>query len=210
MSGFTSQTKSFKTDSIQDLVINRDNIVVQVFPRFERFISCSWLQNVVLLTLGVLKLELEKGSYLGIVIGDDRAVKDLNLRYRGLDEITDVLSFSTIHEGKYYGANSPREESFIDFPNPCGALQPVGEVIISYPQAKRQALKAKIPIHQEVDNLLVHGTLHVFGFDHENNSDLKTMESKQRVILAEIDRIKPTKTTGQTEINFPIGTRGNP
>jgi len=194
--GFTSETKSLKTEQTQNRLNNEDNIVIQIFPRFERFISSSWLQTVVSTTMDSLDLKMEMGSYLGVVIGDDKTIKDLNFRYRGLNEITDVLSFSTIHQGNYYGGHPPPENSYIDFPNPGETLQPVGEVIISYPQAKRQALEGRIPIHQEVVTLLVHGTLHVFGFDHENSSDLKTMESKQTSILAAINKIQSTKTTG--------------
>ena len=210
MGGFTSETKSLKTESPQNQFNSEDNIVIQIFPRFKRFISSLSLQKAITVTMDSLQLEMETGSYLGIVISDDKTIKDLNLRYRGLDEITDVLSFSTIHQGNYYGVHTIRENPHVEFPNPGGTLQPVGEVIISYPQAKRQALERKIPINQEVITLLVHGTLHVFGFDHENSSDLKTMENTQNSILATIDQITPTNPSDNLKIDFPIGIRGEP
>ena len=191
--GIANQTKSLKTDLIRDLLVNEDNCVIQVYPRFERFISTTLLQNVASVTLRSLKLELPAGFYLGIIISDNKTIKDLNLRYRGLDEITDVLSFSTIHQGIYYGVNPPKGEFPIDFPNPGGSLEPVGEVIISYPQAKRQAIEANIPINEEVVTLLVHGTLHIFGFDHENKNDEKIMADKQNAILTEINQINQVK-----------------
>ena len=193
MRGIANQTKFLKTDLIQDLLVNEDKFVIQVYPRFERFISTTLIQNVVSVTLRSLKLELTAGFYLGIIIGDNKTIKDLNLRYRGLDEITDVLSFSTIHQGIYYGVNPPKGEFPIDFPNPGRSLEPVGEVIISYPQAKRQALEANRPINEEVVTLLVHGTLHIFGFDHENKNDEKTMVDKQNAILTEIYQINHVK-----------------
>ena len=195
--GIANQTKSLKTDLTQNLLVNEDKIVIQIYPRFEQFISTTLLHNVVSVTLGSLGLELPPGFYLGIIIGDNKTIKDLNLRYRGLDEITDVLSFSTIHQGIYYGINPPKGEFSMDFPNPGGSLEPVGEVIISYPQAKRQALEASIPVNQEVVTLLVHGTLHIFGFDHENKNDEKTMANKQSAILTEIFQINPGKQQAQ-------------
>ena len=193
MRGIANQTKSLKTDLTQNLLVNEDKIVIQIYPRFEQFISTTLLHNVVSVTLRSLGLELPAGFYLGIIIGDNKTIKDLNLRYRGLDEITDVLSFSTIHQGIYYGVNPPKGEFPIDFPNPGGSIEPVGEVIISYPQAKRQALEANIPINEEVVTLLVHGTLHIFGFDHENKNDEKTMADKQNAILTEIYQINQVK-----------------
>ena len=193
MRGIANQTKSLKTDLIQDPLINEDTFVIRVYPRFQRFISTTLIHSVVSVTLRSLKLELTAGFYLGIIIGDNKTIKDLNLRYRGLDEITDVLSFSTIHQGIYYGVNPPKGEFPIDFPNPGGSLEPVGEVIISYPQAKRQALEVNKPINEEVVTLLVHGTLHIFGFDHENKNDEKTMVDKQNAILTEIYQINQVK-----------------
>ncbi len=189
--GIANQTKSLKTDLIQDLLVNGNEIIIQVFPKFEPFISTSLLHNVVSITLRFLELQLPTGYYLGIIIGDNKTIKDLNLRYRGLDEITDVLSFSTIHQGQYYGVNPPKGESSMEFPNPAGTLEPVGEVLISYPKAKQQALKANIPVNQELITLLVHGTLHIFGFDHESKNDEETMVNKQSDILKELYQLEP-------------------
>ncbi len=80
----------------------------------------------------------------------DRAMRTLNRRYRGKDRTTDVLSFSF------------REGSF-------SHIQPdfLGDIVISVPAAVRQAVQAGHSVSREIDILLVHGLVHLLGYDHE-------------------------------------------
>lgn len=86
---------------------------------------------------------------LSILLTDDREIHKLNLAYRGKDKPTDVLSF-------------PLDE---DAARVQGML---GDVVISLPTAKRQARALKVSPREELLRLLVHGTLHLLGYDHEN------------------------------------------
>ena len=79
----------------------------------------------------------EAGSRLSVVLAAAGAVRELNRQHRGLDESTDVLSFSFTHHGEYYG-EAPRDAEpagGLEFVLPPGQSEPLGEVVISYPTA---------------------------------------------------------------------------
>lgn len=103
------------------------------------------------------------------VVGDD-VIHTLNARYRGKDKTTDVLSFSRL-EGE-------------SIPSP---VPEVGDVVIAWQVAKRQAKEYGAPLAEELQRLAVHGILHLFGYDHETNArDAKRMFALQNRILEKI------------------------
>ncbi|WP_123927703.1 rRNA maturation RNase YbeY [Thermodesulfitimonas autotrophica] len=117
---------------------------------------------VVLAVLGP-KQETE----LGITFVDDAAIKMLNYRYRGKDEPTDVLSFAmneTVQEGE-------REVLLL------------GDVVISLETAARWAIEEGRDLHQEVAQLVVHGALHLLGYDHETAAEAARMKAQEEEIL---------------------------
>jgi probable rRNA maturation factor len=85
-----------------------------------------------------------------LLLGDDRAVRTLNRRFRGVDRSTDVLSFPA-----------------------GGSLEPgcphLGEIAISLPRAARQARRALWPLDSEMALLITHGFLHLLDYDHETD-----------------------------------------
>ena len=121
-----------------------------------------------------------------IYITGDEYLKSLNERYRGIDEVTDVLSFSNDHEGEYYGVEEDNREglSHLEFIIPDGLTKQIGAGVISFPQAERQALEHKINLQEELKILVVHGFLHLLGYDHIEVDDRKVMESLEKEILA--------------------------
>jgi probable rRNA maturation factor len=121
-----------------------------------------------------------------IYITGDEYLKSLNARYRGIDEITDVLSFSNDHEGEYYGVEEDNRVglSHLEFIIPDGLTKQIGEVVISFPQAERQALEHKVNLQEELKFLVVHGFLHLVGYDHIGVDDRKEMESLEKEIMA--------------------------
>lgn len=96
-----------------------------------------------------------------LVTGDDR-IRDLNRRFREIDRATDVLSF------------------------PDGELLPtgrrlLGEIVVSLDAARRQALKMQHSELRELSELVLHGTLHLLGYDHERDQgEMNTIELKLR------------------------------
>ncbi|SRR6266571_2226984 len=106
---------------------------------------------------------------LGVVVTDDETIRELNREYAGDDTPTDVLAFS-LREGE-------------EFASPDGVLR-LGEVIISYPTARRQAADAGIPVEREIEHLLVHGVLHLLGYDHAEPQEEERMRARERDLLA--------------------------
>lgn len=109
---------------------------------------------------------------LSIAITNDEAVRELNRRYRGEDKATDVLSFSL--------------EATKGFPVPAAGVPQLGEVVISYPTARRQAEESGHPVEQELAHLLVHGILHLLGHDHESPREAREMRSREEALLGRV------------------------
>lgn len=104
---------------------------------------------------------------LSILFMDDNEIKELNRDYRKKDRPTDVLSFPM------------REGDFSDL-NP----DLLGDVVISLDTAKRQAEERGETLDEELSFLLVHGILHLLGFDHERSAaDAKLVTSKEKELL---------------------------
>ncbi|KPK47128.1 MAG: hypothetical protein AMJ77_04075 [Dehalococcoidia bacterium SM23_28_2] len=147
-------------------------IDVQVARPFRSALRAPWLRRI---ARQVLAAEGVGACELGVVISDEATVRELNSRYRGLDEPTDVLSFDLGEEG-----DTP-------FALPPGEAAPLGEVIISYPTALRQAEEQGHSVEAEVAHLLVHGILHLLGYDHLEAKDERAMRQREEEILGALD-----------------------
>lgn len=135
------------------------------------------------LAVRVLKAEeVAPPAEAGLVVTDDETVRDLNHRYRGLDEPTDVLSFG--HEPFDRLRTEPsdrlRTEPFV---TPPDGVRRLGEVILSYPTAERQAEEADRSVQEEAAHLVVHGLLHLLGYDHEEPEDERRMQAREKSLL---------------------------
>ncbi|MCH8205388.1 MAG: rRNA maturation RNase YbeY [Chloroflexi bacterium] len=168
---------------------------VQVFQEFEGCASRQWLESIAKQALAAAYIRQEKpadatsraGPLLDIVLADDDTMKRLNQEHRGLDETTDVLAFSFAHGGEYYGDDRrpPAPDGF-DFVTPPGEEAGLGEVIISYPQAVRQARQSGHGVHRELVILLVHGVLHLLGYDHMEPDEEAAMKEMETAVLAQV------------------------
>ncbi len=174
-------------------------IDVSIDEPFQAGLSEEWLRMVTAAGLGEA---LPEGgpAQVGLVITGDETVQDLNRRFRGLDEVTDVLSFSAEHSGHWAGED---EETTFPLPDhadtampgfilPSEEPPPLGEVIISLPQTRRQAVERNVPLESELALLIVHGVLHLVGYDHLETEDLKRMQSKERAALASVAHLVPS------------------
>ena len=108
-------------------------------------------------------------SELSILLADDGVVRALNRSYRGTDSATDVLSFAQ-GEGER-------------FARPEGAAAHLGDVVISLDTARRQAQEFGQPLQDELAHLLVHGILHLLGYDHERDEDERAMRAREDAIM---------------------------
>ncbi len=112
---------------------------------------------------------VEQGAALSVLITDDETIRDLNQRFRDVDEPTDVLSFGL--------------ESSEAFATPQGSRRQLGEVVISFPTASRQAEEAAHAVDRELLHLLAHGILHILGYDHETPVETQEMHTKEEALL---------------------------
>jgi probable rRNA maturation factor len=131
------------------------------------------------LAVRVLKAEsVEPPAEVSLAVTDDETVRDLNRRYRGLDEPTDVLSFG--HEAAAAPFGRVRTAPFV---TPPDGVRRLGEVILSYPTAERQAGEAGRSVQEEAAHLVVHGILHLLGYDHESLLDERRMRAQEKSLL---------------------------
>jgi probable rRNA maturation factor len=147
-------------------------VEVQIARPFRSALRVPWLRRV---ARHVLVAEGVGSTQLGVVVTDDATVRELNRRYLGVDEPTDVLSFGL-------GGKGDRA-----FALPPGEAASLGEVIISYPMAVRQAEEQGHSVEAEVAHLLVHGVLHLLGYDHVEAEDERVMREREEEILADLD-----------------------
>ncbi len=133
----------------------------------------SWLRRVAEQVLQ----ELDIGSAeLGLMITGQEQVQELNRRYRGEDRSTDVLAFHM---------KSAKEETSPFVAPPDGVLH-LGEVVISCPQAAIQAQEHHHTVEKELAILIIHGVLHLLGYDHKRVAQKRVMQVKERTILSKI------------------------
>jgi probable rRNA maturation factor len=110
----------------------------------------------------------EASAELGILFVGDQRMRSLNRQYRGHDRTTDVLAFA-MREAPH---------------SPAGLL---GDVVIAVPTAARQAKQGQRSLDEELTVLLVHGILHLCGYDHERGEkEARRMHRRERMILRSI------------------------
>ena len=160
------------------------DVSVQVFQEFDGLVRDEWLVQIV---QAVLTEEGQQpGAKVSVAVAGDEVVRTLNKQHRGLDENTDVLSFSFAHQGEYYGEReaSPKTDVEPSFVTPPGEEAGLGEVIVSYPQARRQAQQAGHSVDEELATLVAHGVLHLLGHDHGTRGEQAAMNRAQTRALA--------------------------
>jgi len=125
----------------------------------------------------VLKAESIAPAYeVSLVFTDSETVQRLNRDYRGVDEATDVLAFGML----------PQEEGDSSFALPPDGITRLGEVIISYPRAVEQAREQGHSVDKELALLIIHGILHLLGYDHEKPQEEAKMRAREKELLEEI------------------------
>ena len=141
-------------------------------------LESSWLQDIagqVLAAQGI-----GSNAEAGLVIATQERVRELNRSYLGKDESTDVIAFSMLPPEQVSGADLT---SFV--PPPDGVLH-LGEVIISYPQAVVQAEEHGHSTKREITILIIHGVLHLLGYDDTRPELKRQMAVREKAILSDI------------------------
>ena len=107
----------------------------------------------------------------------DASMRRLNRQYRRKDATTDVLAFPMRHIRTHFTPHVSRFTSSM-----------LGDVVISLPQAARQARERGLPLHHELATLLIHGMLHLLGYDHRTDAEEAEMQRRMQRLLAESER----------------------
>lgn len=138
-------------------------INIDILEKYAAIISPNLLINTAAFV--VQQISHEKEVDLSIVVTSDAVIQELNFRFRDMDSPTDVLSF-------------PSAEM-----DPDSGRIYIGDVIISYPRVIDQAKYAAHPIEDELLLLVVHGVLHLLGFDHNCPDEKNKMWGIQENLL---------------------------
>jgi len=163
------------------MMVGTMEINILIDEGYEGCLEASWLQSVAEQVL--VAQNADAGAELGLVITNQEEVQQLNRSYLGEDEPTDVLSFAMLPEPLATG--EPEVPSPFAQP-PDGALH-LGEVIISYPQAVIQAEEHQHSVKREVVILIIHGVLHLLGYDHVEPEPERQMRTREKEILSSIE-----------------------
>lgn len=123
-------------------------------------------------------------ALLSINICGDARMRSLNKVHRKKDRTTDVLSFpaqDNLRKGKSFDWASP-------------GILPLGDLVISLPQASRQAKEYSVSLEEELVHLFFHGFLHLCGYDHEISlKEEKIMEKEEARLLEDFAKKRPRK-----------------
>ncbi len=149
---------------------------VLIDEEFEGELEADWLRGV---AEQVLVVEgTNPTAELGLVITGQEKIQELNLVHLGIDAPTDVLAFPM----------TPEEDSDMpDFVTPPDGAVHLGEVIVSFPQAFMQAEEHRHPVKKEVALLVIHGVLHLLGYDHDAPEPEQRMRAREAEILELIE-----------------------
>jgi len=110
---------------------------------------------------------------LTVMVTGDAEIQELNRAYRKVDAPTDVLSFGGADEAGGFVA-------------PAGEAKYWGDIIISHPRAQEQAALYGHALSEELALLVIHGTLHLLGYDHEQGEDQEAMWKVQNAAIAQL------------------------
>lgn len=141
-------------------------IKLEINQKVGKKLNKKWLSKIIKSTLKMVDV---KQAEISIAFVGEKKIKELNRRYRRKNKITDVLSFTyQIQNTKY-------------------KIPLVGEIIICYPQAVRQARERGHGAKEEIKTLLVHGLLHLCGHEHEKGAkEAEKMRRMEKIVLEKI------------------------
>ncbi|WP_078552781.1 rRNA maturation RNase YbeY [Bacillus alkalicellulosilyticus] len=118
------------------------------------------------------KEKIKANSEVSISFVDNERIQEVNREYRNKDAVTDVISFA-------FNDNVDEELEIVGIE----MTNVLGDIIISIPRAKEQAVEYNHSFERELGFLVVHGMLHLLGYDHMSEEEEKEMFSRQEEIL---------------------------
>ena len=135
-------------------------------------------QDAIAATLVEVGKRVHPDAEISVRLCDDDEIRALNLAWRNKDKATNVLSF----------------------PSPAGNRGPLlGDIVVAFEYVSEEARDAGRSLRDHLAHMLVHGMLHLLGFDHENESEAEEMEALERRILAKLGIDDPYSETVPVE-----------
>ncbi|KJS80381.1 MAG: hypothetical protein JM58_18795 [Peptococcaceae bacterium BICA1-8] len=123
--------------------------------------------------------DVDPRAEISLVFRDDDGIQELNKEYRGKDMSTDVLSFALLETGEDELTIIDGEEELL-----------LGDIIISLETAWRQAQEYGHSLEREIAYLMVHGLLHLLGYDHMTDEDQVVMRRREEELLAAVGLVR--------------------
>lgn len=126
---------------------------------------------------------VDRDCQVSLTFCDNDTIREINRKYRNIDKPTDVLSFPMIEygDGERFDNSYGPDEIDMD----TGEIV-LGDIVISLERADEQAVEYGHSIEREISFLMVHGMLHILGFDHQSESDRMTMRAEEERILGKL------------------------
>ncbi len=119
------------------------------------------------------------GREIGVSVVGPAESRKLNARFRGRDKSTNVLSFPAVELPRAIGADEPR---------------PLGDLVICPQVLRAEAREQKKSLRAHWAHLVVHGSLHLIGYDHEHEADANRMERREIAVLRRLGFANPYRS----------------
>lgn len=126
---------------------------------------------------------VEDGAEVSVLLCDDNAIRTLNRDWRGMDKATNVLSFPAA--------------------GPAGGPRLLGDIAVAWETTRREAIDQGITVPDHLTHLLVHGLLHLVGYDHQDGAEAEAMEALESGILGDLGVADPYRDTVPEEHASP-------
>jgi probable rRNA maturation factor len=138
-----------------------------------------------------LRAPLRDGAGITIRIVGTAESRRLNHAWRGKDKPTNVLSFPSGLRATGYGLSARKRNPEMYTAQDLDAAYPLGDLVICAPVVAREAREQAKPVQAHWAHMVVHGVLHLLGYDHEGDKDADIMEAREVTLLANLGYLNP-------------------
>jgi len=159
--------------------MSKPEINISIKRNIDLPVEKKWLEKIARRVLEAEKIT--SSAEMGLLITDSTTIQKLNRIYRGEDKPTDVLAFEMTPD--------VGQEPGMPFVSAPDGIKHLGEVVISYPQAEKQAQEQGHGVTRELALLIVHGILHLLGYDHELPQQEQKMRDRENEVLSILELI---------------------
>lgn len=162
------------------------DLVVEAGDWPDEDILITWFDAAIGRAVSATDFSLRHGE-ISVVLTDDAAMQAINKEHRGQDKPTNVLSFPALDTESLKKLDGKRP--FL-----------LGDLVFALQTVKREAEAGQISFHHHMSHLIVHGFLHLLGYDHEQDLQAEAMEALETRILATLDIADPYRDGAQTNV----------